>query len=569
MNIIMDKNQIKICSNGKDNRIAYYWYSGESEEWKSFAEDDRSPFNNEKFLAASLVHIINDIYEVIVKRYCRPFGVKIIFVGTDEEFKSMKNAKEKDFSKHDIELERGANDKKSSTENCMMDAAEDSKNIEKLMEEPDAERFDVEDLTRLKSIMKKYQIYKRDKDYRVLAETFFAIIPDAYLGKVANRNIYFTTAALYAMYEDGTWVEMGYEDLLWDQFSYGKMDDDYTMVICDSEGNQFGYRNDKKSAEKIYSLLFELKNAKTSGYDAYDQITWEDEEIVLAYMKILIDFLKMGDHDTMAALMKCSDIAGGLSDKELFKRMCEYGMSAHEVSIKSLKNEILELEGMLDANQKKLRLALLCKDLLEILQMATCEVNPLDFQEELIFKWIENKIGIQDHDRFVEMLTLPYALMTDQDNEYMYYGKIAQIVSYAHDEQLDIPWHILDNEKIGLWDYLKYFTEQYLAGETSENVRKILELCEFYALSGFYMALSNFIYNEIYEDIFDETKEKEFLEFVLSRKMQAYVIGVSDLYRLVEDDDEWDALSDIYNFEADRRTLGDAIFDFFYGKGDK
>ncbi len=565
----MDKNQIKICSNAKENRIEYFEYSKEDKDWKSLADNNHSPFSYEEFLSASLVQKLHDIYKEVVDCYAHPFGVKIIFVGTDEEFKSLKSIRAKDFSEFDIELERGADDEKSSTENCMMDAAEDSKNIEKSMEEPDAERFDVEDLNRLKSIMKKYQIYKRDKDYRVLAETFFSIIPDAYLGKVANCEIYFTTASLYAMYEDETWVEIGYEDLLWDQVSYGKMDDDYRMVICDSEGNQLGYRSDKKSVEKFYSLLFELKNAKTSGTDEYDQITWEDEEIVLAYMKILIDFLKMGDHDTMAALMKCSEIAEGLSNEELLRHMCQYTMSAHEVSIKSLKNEILELEGMLDADQKKLRLALLCKDLLEILQMATCEVNPLEFQERLIFKWIENKIGIQDHDRFVEMLTLPYALMTDQDNEYMSYGKIAQIVSYAHDEQLDIPWHILDNEKIGLWAYLKWFTEQYLAGETSENVSTILELCEFYALSGFYMALSNFIYNEIYKDIFDETQKKEFLEFVVSRKMQAYAIGVSDLYRLVVDDDEWDTLSDIYNYEVDRRTLGEAIFDFFYGKGDK
>lgn len=566
----MDKNQIKICSNAKENRIEYFEYSKEDKDWISLADDNHSPFSYEEFLSASLVHKVHDIYKEVVDCYAHPFGVKIIFVGTDEEFKSMKSIGAKDFSEYDIELERGENAEKTSIEKIVMEDMEGSKNVEEYTKQSGTERFDESDLQKMQNIMKNYGINRNEDDYRNLAEDFFSLIPDAFLGKVCNYHIYFTTAALYILREDGTWTVMGYEDLLWEQFSYEKVDDSYEMRMCDSEGNSAIYCDDKKEMEKFYSLLWELKNVKTSGRDEYDQITWEDDDLVLKYMKILVDFHVLGNHDTLAPLIKSVELRYGQEDNDLKKNICQYARSVHKISIEDLKNEVLEFESMLDADEKRLRLALLCKDLVETLQITVCDVHPMNREESIFINWLENRIGIKKKENFIDMLMLPYALMTNKNNEYMDYDKIAQIVSYAHDEQLDIPWHILDNEKIGLWCYLEYLTQEYLSEKKSEDLRNALDLCEFYALSGFYVGLSEFIIEELGEDLLDERQQNAFIGFIASRNIQEYAIEISDLF---EGDfigrEEWNQILAQYTCDGDRRTLGDAIFDFFYGEGDK
>lgn len=430
-------------------------------------------------------------------------------------------------------------------------------------EEIDAERFDRSSLQKMQKIMKKYGIDRGEDGYRELTEEFFSIIPDAYLGKKRNCNIYFTTAALYVLLEDETWVEMGYEDLLWEQFSYEKIDDNYVIRICDSEGNSADYCSEKKEAENFYSLLYELKNVKASGCDEYYQITWGDDSVVLKYMKILIDFHLLGNHDTIAPMIKCGEICYGLSEKELLKNMYQYARSVQEISMEKLKKEVLEFENMLDADEKRLRLALLCKDLVETLQITVCDVHPMNREESIFINWMENRIGIKKKENFMDMLTLPYALMTNKNNEYMDYEKITQIVSYAYDEQLDIPWYILDNEKIGLWDKLKYLTEEYLSNENMEKMQVILEICEHYALSGFYVSFSEFLFDGLYEDLFDERLQNEFLGFIVRRKLQKYEIEISDLYDYINHE-SWNQLLDQYAYDEDRRALGDKIFDFFY-----
>lgn len=346
---------------------------------------------------------------------------------------------------------------------------------------------------------------------------------------------------------------------------YEKIGGNYVIRICDSEGNSAEYYGEKKEMENLYSLLYELKNVKTSGDDEYDRITWEDDKVVLKYMKILVDFHMLSNHDTMAPMIKCGEICYGLEETELLKKMCQYAHSVHEISMDDLKKEVLEFESMLDADEKRLRLALLCKDLVETLQITVCDVHPMNGKERIFINWIEDRIGIKKKENFMDMLTLPYALMTNKNNEYMDYKKIAQIVSYAHDEQLDIPWHILDNEKIGLWDCLKHLTKNYLAGEKTETIDTMLENSEFYALSGFYVSLSEFIIEVLGEDLFDERQQNAFIGFILRRNLQKYEIEISDLY----DPDfisheEWNQILAQYTCNEDRRTLGDKIFDFFY-----
>ena len=110
---MMEKNQIKICSDPYRKHIYYFWYE-ENGRWSDMEDMDDSPLNADEFITSSISHKAYDIYKVIIDKLYNPtVGIKIIFEGTDDDYVDMLSIKEMYFSEYDLEIERGTRKMKS------------------------------------------------------------------------------------------------------------------------------------------------------------------------------------------------------------------------------------------------------------------------------------------------------------------------------------------------------------------------------------------------------------------------------------------------------------------------
>lgn len=326
------------------------------------------------------------------------------------------------------------------------------------------ERFDEMALANLQSIMEKYGINRSDDDYKSLTETFFAITPDAYLGK--NFGTYFTVSGLYYAGSDvgnsNEWKYMSYREICIEKCTISQDEkNQYILLIPDINGNCIRYKSSMKICEYIKQVLSELICAKTAKNDEYSPI-WLEESYL--YGEILIDFLEMGGHNILAALKKCSEfIEDGEDDQDIcFRQICEYGLATRKITSEALKDKVLEWKSSLEPHVARISLAILFKDLVEILQLATGEVCTMTFVEKSFLDWLANEAEIKEINRFTEVVVLPYGMITEKENMYSSYAQnIADIDKYARKRQLYIPYNILDNEKIGLWEALHKVSKKY------------------------------------------------------------------------------------------------------------
>ena len=238
----MARNQIKICSDITRNHIDYYWY-GDDGEWGNMADRDDSPLNVDYFISAPISCIVHDIYRVLTESYYHPVeGLKIIFVGSDDEFEVMLMAKRDEFPEYDIEIEHGViegnvcGDKPNNVTEDSMFLADEQKDLNELQEnledtqeelsnfqeqyveyekivevqeeahtemqelcdnkqevmddfEEFQDMFETEDLQRLHVILEQYDVKNNVSDYKKLAEQYPFIVPKAYLGKDSGHLI--------------------------------------------------------------------------------------------------------------------------------------------------------------------------------------------------------------------------------------------------------------------------------------------------------------------------------------------------------------------------------------------
>lgn len=359
--------------------------------------------------------------------------------------------------------------------------------VEKPYEE-EKNAFSMEDWSYLNDLMKKYEIVRDSEGYRELARKELGISPGAYLGKFGDKSIYFTTQAMYvhafsdesvqllcsqvknAEAVEKIRVHMPDEHILskkWIRFEYSEIDlermlcDKEVLVIPNISGATFRFTGSEEECNKLVALLRELKGAKTTEYDKY-MPTWCVSNT--EYAQILVDFLKLGQHSVVAALVKASTIVA-FDDEEdkLFQEFCKHGLSQYAVTIEELKDRILAWEATLDVHVVDLYIKILVKDLIEVLQMATGEPSAMLNIEKQFFDWLLQEAGVNDS-QFLDMVRLPYFLL-DQYNYskagVINYNIVLAVEEYTYSNQLHIPYEILDNEKSGLWSELHRVTEEY------------------------------------------------------------------------------------------------------------
>lgn len=598
----MDEYQIKICCTASDNHIDYYWYDTEMEKWGNLAEDNYSPFSKEEYLSASIEEKATDIYKEIMENYYDPiYGIRIIFVGNENEFHIMKAALKKDFSKYgnielefeepqkiqDVEeedkypermrenptdtLDREANEKEAECwenpigtsniaieEECWENPI-DTLNIPIDMEEEESS-FSMGEWTNLLGIMKSHGVIRTKEGYEELTEACWSVRPDSYLGKMPDTRIYFTTTALYVRDKAGSWVCMLYEDLRLDRVQYEKRIREYKFTIPVSRSKSCTcYLKDEESARHFRKLLYDVNGAHTSSDDEYVPILFHRENDICSYMEILIDFLKLSHRDTMAALVKCSEAYMGLEAENVFWIICEYARSAHEVSLMSMKKKVLKWKKNLDADERKLRTAILYKDLVEIQQLSAGRVYSVTPLEKTFLDWLAEQADVKEKENFLEMVSLPYALMSKADHFYKNYEKILEIISYAEMKQTDIPWQILNNETLGFWSCLKYFiNDSTFDRDEILNVSASISYSRFYA---YLFVLYDVLYlmSDDYHGCGIEMEQMR--KFMFGCNLQESVFESLDLAEL-GNDEEWIMMCQRI-FEHDRRDLGLDIFRYF------
>lgn len=104
----MGKNAIRINCNPYDKTIAYFWLE-EDGHWSCIVDDDNSPLADEKYTNASLSQRAYEILNVIIENYCANPDIQytLVFEGTDDDFKDLKNVKESFFPDANIIFELG------------------------------------------------------------------------------------------------------------------------------------------------------------------------------------------------------------------------------------------------------------------------------------------------------------------------------------------------------------------------------------------------------------------------------------------------------------------------------
>lgn len=379
-----------------------------------------------------------------------------------------------------------------------------------------------------------------------------------------------------------------YQELLaeYDELSYACSDENeklssvYEQLVLAKnqtvEPDEIDPENERKSQEEPYeeaentfqeesdhvtALLQELKSAKTTEYDEYTP-TWHESNT--GYAQILVDFLKLGQHSVAAALVKTSWMVFSYDEEEdndtLFQKFCERGLSQYTVTIEELKAKVLRWKATLDDHIANLYMAILVKDLIEVLQMATGEPSARLEVEKQFFDWLLQKAGINDG-RFLDMVRLPYFLLRSTDTV-IDYNIVVAIEKYAY-EQMYIPFDILDNEKGGLWSALHRVTEEYNAHlfMTDKNKRLVND----YIRSSMGIECCNICMNlylfllrawSVEPSVMEWEDISVFIEKCGLDVKVKNVIGEN--LRELFDDAEWDTLAKEY-LEYDRRAVGNKM----------
>lgn len=455
--------------------------------------------------------------------------------------------------------------------------------------------FSEEDWSYLYGLMKKYEIIRDSNGYRELAvRNKSGISPGAYLGKFGDKSIYFTTQAMYVHLFSDEWVQllcsqfenmeaaqkvrvhMPDEHILsnkWMKFEYSALDleriiynfkttqegQKVELIIPDIGGERFEFIGNQEECDKLITLLHELKVAKTTEYDEYTP-TWCEPNT--EYAQILVDFLKLGQHSVAAALVKASTMVYCEDDEEdrLFQEFCKHGLSQYAVTIEELKDRILQWKDTLDDHVENLYMAILVKDLIEVLQMATGEPGAMLKVEKQFFDWILQEAAIDDG-QFLDMVRLPYLLLINID-KVIDYNIVVAVERYAH-EQLYIPFDILDNEKSGLWSALHRVTEEYDAHlfMTDKNKR----LVQGHIRRSMGMECCNICMNIYLFVLMGWSVEPSVMEwddvrlFIRKCGLDVKVKNIIEesLLELFNDKD-WDLLTKEY-LEYDRRSVGDKM----------
>ena len=358
--------------------------------------------------------------------------------------------------------------------------------------------FDEVDLINLQYIMDKYGIIKDTTGYKELATEVFSVLPDAYLGRIDSRTIYFTTEAIYAKLSSGKWETIRYAEVYPEGIINEPMDKgEVELTIPDINGYRFGYIGSKEECDKLTALLYEMKNVKTSAYDEYSPI-WADDNMV--YAEILVDFLKLGQHCEIAALVKASEILDIEDDEEdiRFEEFCKYGLSQYTVTMEDIKEKILSWRETLDAHAVNLSMAILIKDLIEVLQLATGEPTAMTSVEKYFFDWLLKEAKIEDGDEFLEMIRLPYYLISPNRDIAISFDKLVSVEKYAHEIQMHIPYHILDNEKNGLWSEIYGVSQEYnrhlfMTKNNKELIKEKLDYSAVMELSSICVSMYEFL----------------------------------------------------------------------------
>lgn len=592
----MAENLIKIVSKGAG--IEYYYWN--NDYWYDLSENNHSTLNREDLLLAGINEKkASDIYEIVLGDYNA--DIEIEFVGTQAEYDILASVKKNvlfaDIVLKFVEEKSSLDDE---LENICEEVVSDKKEIlqeesDELLVAGDSEEdreyiFIVEDLYNLQTIMKNHGVVKDDVGYRELTKEHFAVAPDAYLGRDAYHSIYYTVAGIYAKTTNGTWLEVVYDELCLEDMKIREKDGQFELDITDVNGTSFSYVADETAYENFKNLLQELKNSNTAEFDEYSSI-WKDE--IPLYCYILIDFLKLGKHKTtIAALQKCSYF--GLDDENgegssVFREICEYGLSDSDVSIDALKKKVLEWETMLEPHLLKLSVGLLLKDLVETLQLANGEPTEMIPVEREFVVWVAEQAGIEELNKFLEMIRLPYCLISEKGQEHITVEKLVEIEKYAY-QQNHIPFSILDNEKMGLWSSLydlskeityqknkksslsekirNYFINDYLINDylfkVPDKVDLLLDQSRWITYFDFCASMSCFVMEISFleeELIMDELIG----DFLGKCGLSDYFleIVVNEVYACFTDENWNNALVKYFDDE-DRRTLGKEMVNSFF-----
>lgn len=469
----------------------------------------------------------------------------------------------------------------------------DDEALEEIYEE-EKNIFSDEDWSYLYELMKKYEIIRDGEGYRELVvRNELGISPGAYLGKFGDKSIYFTTQAMYVhlFSDEGVQllcsqfenleaaqkvrVHMPDEHILsnkWMKFEYSALDleqilykykgtrgeNQVELMIPNISGDCFKFIGSQEEADKLTALLHELGSAKTTEYDQY-MPTWCAANV--EYAQILVDFLKLRQHSVVAALVKASTMVFSEDEEDhLFQEFCKHGLSQYVVTIEDLKDEILQWKDTLDAHVENLYMAILVKDLIEVLQMATGEPGAMLKVEKQFFDWLLQEAAIDDG-QFLDMVRLPYLLLINID-KVIDYNIVVAIEKYAY-EQMYIPFDILDNEKGGLWSALHRVTEEYSAHFfMTDNNKRLVNGC---IRSSMGIECCNICMNIYLFVLMGWSVEPSVMEwddvrlFIRKCGLDVKVKNIIEesLTELFNDKD-WDLLTKEY-LEYDRRSVGDKM----------
>ena len=177
-------------------------------------------------------------------------------------------------------------------------------------------KFTDADLSELYEIANEYGLVKDKSGYKKLAEVFFDITYEAYLGRFTNLPLYFTTVCVYAQKADGEWLAIDYADLDTENIHHDRnvKDNKYVLEIWDyDKETSFSCSGDDDNCDKLVGLLQQLKNVKASEDDGYCSSRFIEDRV---YGEILVDFLKMVNgnevetYKHIAALRKCAEFSG-------------------------------------------------------------------------------------------------------------------------------------------------------------------------------------------------------------------------------------------------------------------
>lgn len=467
---------------------------------------------------------------------------------------------------------------------------------ERILTERD--EFDDTELCKLQEIAYKHGLIKDKEGFRELTEEFFYIPYEAYLGRNTNLAVYFTTVCAYGKKVDGEWVYIGYEEMDVDNISHRKDigSGKEILDIFDEEREKvFSYTGGQNECDDFIELLYELKEAVTPEQDEYTPFWFEDN---YEYGEILIDFLKWSnnkveDYMKLSVLKKCGEIIGDEDDENYMglKQMCQYALLPQEVTEDMLYKKISKWKSTFDASFINVHMALLIKDFVEILQLSKAEEYIITERERRFLKKLAEEAQIEDFDKFMDMVRLPYCLISENGSQYFDILKIVETEAYTY-EQMHIPFQILDNEKNGLWSTVHKLSTEFSRREREKNkfgakfksymnrdylinndylikpkdmVETLLEQAMWVAYSDFCVGMSLFIMKISSHD--EEIITTEHIGNFLAN------CGLSDCFLEVVvdnvydclDDEEWNNVLDKYN-GGDKRTLGNEMVDTFFRK---